>query len=258
MLEILKPKPQPIQNPKSKIQYQNVRILLWDIDGTLLISTRQGAYKEYFAATMKKVYGSAGNLDEMQVSGKTDTQIIYEALRDEGFTIDRVFAEKNNLLELFKWEMAQVIERTKNPFRVLAGVREILAETDVDPRFCNALLTGNLSVAAEIKLRTTGLWSYFENQPNAFGEISHDRGELAHQAGKLFNEHFNYKFQPHQFIVIGDTPNDISCARAFGAKSVAVATGRNHPPEELIEYEPDTLLDNLENTKRVLRVLETV
>ena len=237
---------------------ENLKILLWDIDGTLMRSTKQGAYKEYFSRTMQRIFGSAGNLDTMQPSGMTDTQIMYEALRDEGFTPEQIFANRENLLEIFKSEMTEVLQKNGEPYEVLRGVREILDETAKSERFINALLTGNLSVAAEIKLKSVGLWHYFENSPNAFGEISHDRRELATEAGKLFSAFYKFDFPPAQFVVIGDTPNDIACARAFGAKIIAVATGRNHPPQELIEYEPDILLEDLRDTKRVLEILEAL
>jgi phosphoglycolate phosphatase-like HAD superfamily hydrolase len=243
------------ENP---IPLSEIRVLLWDIDGTLMRSTRQGAYIEYFSRTMRRIFGSAGKLETMQVSGMTDTQIMYEALRDEGFTPERIFAKKESLLEIFKAEMTAALEKGGEPYEVLTGVREILAETDLNPRFVNALLTGNLSVAAEIKLKSVNLWHYFENSPNAFGEVSHDRRELAIEAGKLFRDFYKYDFPAAQFIVIGDTPNDIACARALGAKAVAVATGRNQTREKLQENNPDYLLDDLTDTQKILRLLETV
>jgi phosphoglycolate phosphatase-like HAD superfamily hydrolase len=241
-----------------RVPHSEIRILLWDIDGTLMRSTGQGAYKEYFSRTMRRIFGSAGKLDEIQASGMTDTQIIYEALRDEGLTPERIFAAKENLLEIFKSEMTEVLEKNGEPYEVLRGAREILAETEKNPLFINALLTGNLSVAAEIKLKSVNLWHYFENAPNAFGEISHDRRELAAEAGKLFKAFYKFDFKPAQFVVIGDTPNDIACARAFGAKVVAVATGRNQMRESLAENNPDYLLNDLSDTKRVLEILENL
>jgi phosphoglycolate phosphatase len=249
---------QTIQNPKSKIQNQSVRILLWDIDRTLMRSIRHGSYKEYFASTMEKVYGSRGNLDNINASGMTDTQIMFEALRDEGFTPEKILGAKENLLKMFREEMLRVHNRHENHYRVLEGVKEILEETSENSLFINALLTGNLSCAAEIKLQTVGLWKYFADKPNAFGEISHDRRELARQAGKLFNDFYDFDFKPEQFIVIGDTPNDILCARALGAKAVAVATGKNHPKEELAEHQPDILLDDLKDTAKILEILSSL
>ena len=235
---------------------ENLKILLWDIDGTLLRSTVQGGYRKYFAATMKKVFGSAGVLEEIIPSGMTDTQIIYEALRAEGFTPERIFAVKDRLLETFKNEMSAVLAEGGEPYEILPGVREILEETDRNPLFVNALLTGNLSVAAEIKLKSVGLWHFFASAPNAFGEVSHERSELAIETGRLFRKAYEFDFDPRQFIVIGDTPNDIAAARAFGARVIAVATGRNQSREKLAEHEPDFLLDDLRDARKFFRLLE--
>jgi phosphoglycolate phosphatase-like HAD superfamily hydrolase len=154
--------------------------------------------------------------------------------------------------------MKAVLAADGEPYETLGGVHEILAETAKDPLFINALLTGNLSVAAKIKLESVGLWHYFAGEPNAFGEISHNRSDLAIEAGKLFSERYEFDFNPEQFIVIGDTPNDIVCARAFGAKVVAVATGRDQSKELLLENKPDRLLEDLRDTKKVLEILQTL
>ena len=259
-----------MENPKLSIQNQNskfssldfhpssLRILLWDIDGTLMSSAVHGAFKKYFAPVMEKIYGSSGILANLQVAGMTDTQIFYESLKDEGFTPEQILAPKEKLLEIFKKEMSHVIGKTETPYEIKPGVREILEATSKNPHFLNALLTGNLSVAAEIKLGYFDLWKYFAGKPNIFGEISHDRRELGKAAVKTIGEFLNAKLKPEQFIVIGDTPNDIAAARAFGAKMVSVATGSQNSKEELLKYKPDILVDNLGDTQKILHILETI
>ncbi len=245
-----------IQNHQSKIE--NVRILLWDIDGTLMYSNRAGAYKEYFIPTLEKVYGTAGDLVNMQVSGMTDTQIAYEALKVEGFEVADIVAKIDEFKAILGEKMADAISQSDNPFGVFDGVFEILNATESDQIFVNSLLTGNMSVAAEIKLRSVDLWNYFVGKPHAFGEVSHQRGDLAKFAGQQFNEFYQTELNPNQFIIIGDTPNDIACAREFGAKVVAVATGRSHSAEELAEFKPDILLEDLTDTQEVLTQFLTI
>lgn len=242
----------------AEIPLSELRILLWDIDGTLVRSRVNGTFKDYFIPTMKKVFGSVGNFEKMQFSGMTDTQIIYESLREEGFTPEQIFERKEELLKVFQAEMQAIFERDFNQHEILAGVREILAETARNPLFYNSLLTGNLSVAAEIKLKSVALWHYFSDALNAFGEISHSRSDLATEVGKLFNKRFDFEFLPSQFIVIGDTPNDIICARHFGAKIVAVGTGRGQFKEKLLAEKPDIFLDDLSNTSEVLKILSAL
>lgn len=231
-----------------------LKILLWDIDGTLMRSTVQGGYKKYFAATMEKVFGSSGTLDDIIPSGMTDTQIMFEALKNENFTSENIFERKGEILKTFEIEMKKVLSVGGEPYEILSGAKEILTETGENPCFINALLTGNLSVAAKLKLQTIGLWHFFENAPNAFGEISHERKDLAVEAGKLFNEKYDFDFSPGQFIVIGDTPNDVLCAKHFGAKCVAVLTGRNQTRESLEKENPEIIIDDLSDTKNLLEI----
>lgn len=243
---------------KSYIQADKLRILLWDIDGTLMRSTRPGSFKEYFSPVMQRVFGTPGNLKDLKVSGMTDTQIIYESLKDEGFTPDQIISAKDELLPVFKEEMTKKLGETSTPYEMFPGVCEILDRTAADPNFINCLLTGNFSVAAKIKLSHFDLWKYFEYSPNFFGEISHDRRELGKDAVRNVSSFLEKPVVAKQFIVIGDTPNDIAAARAFGAKIVSVATGRNHPKEELLKSNPDFLLENLGNTDQVFKVLKSI
>lgn len=243
---------------KIRVSLSEIRIILWDIDGTLMSSTVAGAYKEYFAPALQRVYGSSGRLAEIQVSGMTDTQIAYEALRDEGFTPEQILEGMPKLLKVFKEEMSRVISNRTNPYKRFEGAKEIVVKTNESPLFINALLSGNLSVAAEIKLSHVDLWQFFKNVPHSFGEISHDRRELAIEAGKIYNRFLKTKIKPEQFIVIGDTPNDIACARAFGAKVISVATGRNHSAEKLASHNPDLVLEDLKQTEKVFRSLNEI
>jgi phosphoglycolate phosphatase-like HAD superfamily hydrolase len=248
----------PTQNVENKIQKQNFRVLLWDIDGTLLQSTRVGAFKEYFAPALQEIYGSSGTLAEMSVSGMTDSQIAYEALKNEGFSIEQIFSKIKDFAKTIGEKMSRHVSEQNEPYKLLPGAEEILEATSKNPHLLNALLTGNFGVAAEMKLKSFNLWKYFAGAPNTFGEISHDRRELAKTAAKSISKFLKMELSNEQFIVIGDTPNDIACARALGAKMVLVATGRNHPASQLAEYKPDVLLENLADTEKVLQIIKSL
>lgn len=235
----------------------DTRILLWDIDGTLMTSTIPGAYKRYFAPALEKVFGTSGNLEKMTVSGMTDFQIAFEALQNAGFTVEQIRAKIPQMLEIFPVEMNRALD-SENTHLLLGGVKEILAATKANPRYINALLTGNLTPAAEIKLAKVGLENQFDFEISAFGEISHSRNDLPFEAIKKARKKFNYEFKPSQFIIIGDTPNDISCARNCGAKVIAVATGRGQTMEGLAKLNPDYLFRDFSETDKVLKVLETL
>jgi phosphoglycolate phosphatase-like HAD superfamily hydrolase len=192
----------------------------------------------------------------MTVSGMTDLQIAQTALINEGITIDEIKLRVEEWTTCFAQEMRGVIE-AGHTWEVLDGVRETLTATKNHSRFYNALLTGNLPIAAQMKLERVGLWNFFE-LPGTFGNESHNRSDLPAIAAERVNNALDVELKPSQFIVIGDTPNDIACARHFGARAVAVATGRNNPPELLLDHKPDALLRSLTDTAEVLKVLESL
>lgn len=234
-----------------------LRVLLWDIDGTLLRSRRAGAFKDYTAPAIEAVFGTAGRLAELSVSGMTDLQIVSEALRDEGYTPAQVRERIDDLRTLYMREMVRVTEGVAEPFHLLPGVREVLEAVRDHPRYRSALLTGNLEAAAHLKMRMVGLTDFFQ-LPGAFGDDSHDRRDLPALAHARLSRALGFELNPWQMIVIGDTPNDISCAKHFGARSVAVATGRLYTPEDLLAHQPDALLPDLSDTALVIETFDAL
>jgi phosphoglycolate phosphatase len=231
------------------------RVLLWDIDGTLVRSARTGAFKDYTVPMLEGVFGTAGRLREMTVSGMTDLQIVIEALRDEGFTHEQIRERIDELRTRYMLELERVTQNEREFFYILPGAREVLEACARDPRYHNALLTGNIEPAAHLKMRMVGLSDFF-TLPGAFGDESHERSDLPALAAARINAHLNLDLKPAQFIVIGDTPNDIACARHFGAKSVAVATGRMNSAETLLPCKPDALLPDLSDVELVMQTFE--
>lgn len=232
-----------------------MRILLWDIDGTLIRSVKAGAYKDYTIPVLEEIFGTAGRLAEMQVSGMTDLQIVYQALSHEGFTQDDVFARIQILGARLTEEARKVTSNGMKFFELLPGVREALQALADHPRYQSALVTGNIESMAQLKMQLVGLDQYF-TLPGAFGDESHDRRDLPARAAERIREHLQIDLAPEQFIVIGDTPNDIDCARHFGARAVAVGTGRTYLREEIVECKPDVLLPDLSDVGLVLKALE--
>jgi phosphoglycolate phosphatase-like HAD superfamily hydrolase len=232
-----------------------LRVLLWDIDGTLVRSARRGVFKDYTTPALVRIFGTAGRLHELNVSGMTDLQIACEALGGEGFTTEQISARSSELCEHFVAEFERMANEGQSLYFALPGAREILEATQAHPRYVSSLLTGNVSGAAYWKLRLVGLSDFF-TLPGAFGEDSHDRRDLPALAAARINAHLNLDLAPAQFIIIGDTPNDIACARHFGARSVAIATGRTYSADQLLACQPDALLPDLTDTDAVLRALD--
>jgi phosphoglycolate phosphatase len=232
----------------------DLRVLLWDVDGTLVRSARRGVFLDYTRPALERVFGTAGRLAELSVSGMTDLQIALEALRDYGITHEQIRARTSELCTHYCTELERITNAAAPPYLVLPGACETLSAVAAHPRYRNALLTGNVERAAFIKLRAVGLADFFQ-LPGAYGDDSHDRRELPALAAARIRQALGLTLAPAQFIVIGDTPNDIACARHFGARAVAVATGRTHTAAALRPHKPDALLADLTDPARVLATL---
>jgi phosphoglycolate phosphatase-like HAD superfamily hydrolase len=107
---------------------------------------------------------------------------------------------------------------------------------------------------AQLKMELVGLEQFF-TLPGAFGDESHNRRDLPARAAERIRKHLQIDLAPEQFIVIGDTPNDIDCAHHFGARAVAVGTGRFYSTAEILTCKPDALLPDLSNVDLVLQTL---
>jgi len=234
-----------------------MRILLWDIDGTLIHSVKTGGYKLYTIPVLEEIFGTSGRLAEMRVSGMTDLQIVYEALRDAGITQEEILERADVLVSRLTEEARRITGNGVKFFEVLPGVRETLQALADHPRYESALLTGNIKPMAQLKMELVGLDQFF-TLPGAFGDESHNRRDLPARAAERIRKHLQIDLAPEQFVVIGDTPNDIDCARHFGARAIAVGTGRFYSREEIMACEPDALLPDLADTGLVLRTLERI
>jgi phosphoglycolate phosphatase len=236
---------------------ESLRILLWDLDGTLVRGKRFGTFKDYTIPMLENVFGTAGSLHGMIVSGMTDLQIVEEALRSEGITREHISARKDQLRASYITEMKKAVSNGAHVIEAIPGARETLEALDAHPRYQSALLTGNIEPAAHLKVEATDLAPFF-TLPGAFGDESFDRCDLPALAAQRINKQLGVELKPEQFIVIGDTPNDIACARHFGARVLAVATGRIHSADDLLEHKPDALLPDLVDVKKVVSTLDAL
>jgi phosphoglycolate phosphatase-like HAD superfamily hydrolase len=236
------------------VNNHDLRILLWDLDGTLVRGKRFGTFKDYTVPMLQTVFGTAGCLPDLIVSGMTDLQIIEEALRGEGITREHISSRKSQLKECYIREMKRAVGDGAHVIVAIPGAHEALKAVDEHPRYLSALLTGNIEPAAHLKVEVAGLAKFF-SLPGAFGDESFDRRDLPGKAVERINRHLGLNLAAEQFIVIGDTPNDVACARHFGTRIVAVATGRVHSAEELRACQPDALLPDLLDVELFMKTL---
>src|SRR5689334_22815009 len=165
-----------------------MRILLWDIDGTLMRSTRVGGYKEYTIPVLEEIFGTAGRLADMHVSGMTDLQIVFEALNDAGITQEQILANADVLVARLTEEARRVTGNGVKFFELLPGVRETLEALAANPRYESALVTGNIKPMAYLKMELVGLDKFF-TLPGAFGDESHNRRDLPARAAERIREY---------------------------------------------------------------------
>jgi phosphoglycolate phosphatase len=228
------------------------RILLFDIDGTLIRAVRRPEYRGLMNDMLIDLFGTCGRIAEVDFAGRTDLSIYREALECEGITMDTIH-EKLPLIEARMVEILAELAATGEVFRLCAGVRELLDALVDEGRLFPALLTGNVEKLAEAKLRTVGIYHYFKGR-GAFGSDAENRDHLPAIAAARMKDHLGAEIHRENFIVVGDTPRDISCARHFGAKVLAVATGV-HTVEQLQAHAPDAVREDLSDTESVVRLL---
>ncbi len=224
-------------------------LILFDIDGTLLLSGRAGlrAMTRAFAQT----FGIKDGFKGESFGGRTDSFLVSKALAMAG--LPDTPEQHARFREAYVPLLAEEIQHPGQGHKgLMPGARELLEALSGQHHLHLALLTGNYREAAEIKLQHFELWDFFEW--GAFSDDHHDRNALVPIA-KSRAETYDIPAEAiERVIVIGDTPHDIECARVSGARSIAVATG-GFTVEQLKQAGADEVLRDLSNTEQVLSLL---
>jgi len=226
-----------------------MRLVLFDIDGTLL---REGvAPKIAFARALRETYATAGPVGTFRFAGMTDPECVTEIMRLAGVAEEVIHQRRDECLRRYV-EHLEMEMPNYDGARLFPGVRELLERLNKLDDVLVGLLTGNVLRGAQLKLRRWNLEPYFRF--GAFGDDHENRSVLAAIALEKARALMGKSFSGGDTTVIGDTPKDISCARAIGARAVVVATGQV-TRQELAECSPDVLLDSFENHEAALRAI---
>lgn len=197
----------------------DLQLLLFDIDGTLLLSGGAGlrALNQAFA----DLFAIENAFEGIPVAGRTDPLLLRDATARAGIALDggQRQAFHDRYCDLLELEIRQPGPRKG----LMPGVEALLDLLHHHPEVCVALLTGNFARAAQIKLEHFGLWRFFVC--GAFGDDAAERDELVPVAVERARTAGVVPRSPSHVVVIGDTPLDIRCATVSGARSIAVATG---------------------------------
>lgn len=221
-------------------------LILFDIDGTIL--TSGGAGERALRLGFADEFGIEDDLKNVEIAGRTDSGIARQMLAHHGFPVNEVNLERFFSAYLRFLEPQLSLHQG----RLLPGISELIQNLHARPHIALGLLTGNLERGAKLKLRHYGVDSFFEF--GAFADDHPDRNQLGHFAKDRALAIYGVEFLVKQIYILGDTPHDITCARAIGAKAVAIATGV-FTSTQLAAHHPDSLFEDLSDLQAVLQAL---
>jgi len=214
-----------------------IKLVLFDIDGTLVHTG--GAGIKAFARTFATAFNAPNGVERIKFAGRTDVSLVREFMG-----LHDIPATQENFalfFETYVFWLDHILKGSET--RACTGVFDFIRDLRTlsrPPRI--GLLTGNIRLGAEIKLRHFDLWDVFEI--GAFADDHEDRNQIALVAHERGRRLLNGSLDGGEIVVVGDTPHDIRCGRAIGAKVLAVATG-GATLEELKRQEPDWAVEDL-------------
>jgi phosphoglycolate phosphatase len=198
----------------------------------------------------QEIFSIADGFRGIQMAGRTDASILADAAAAHAIPLDSSALAR--FPDVYLRHLATEIPNRGPRFGIMPGIRELLdALTDREDAYL-ALLTGNYETGAQLKLEHFDLWRYF--RCGAFGDGAADRNGLVPKALARVAACGGPAFAPSESIVIGDTPLDVACAKAGGARSIAVATG-HHTVDQLRAAGADVVFEDLSDTREVLAAI---
>ena len=226
------------------------KLVLFDIDGTILVTA--GAGKRAFNRALIDVFGCTGP-DDHAFGGKTDPQIARELMRIEGKADDHIDERMADLLARYVGYLQEELERHPDAARVMPGILELIEALEARDDVIVGLLTGNHIDGARTKLDAANI-GIDRFRVGAYGSDHEVRGELPAVAQRRAREQLGVHVAGCDIVVIGDTPADIDCGRAIGARAIAVATGQ-YSVAELAEHKPAAVFEDLSDTRAAMAAI---
>lgn len=221
------------------------RLLLWDIDGTLMTCYRDGTLA--MNETFRRRTGHENACGEVIVGTSMDSMLVESIMERFGIEPE----EKEKIIEEFSEILTEILENNKTK-RVLPGIMEILDILSEKDNIYMGLITSNFRVGAELKLKSVGLSEYFKF--GGFGDYRGEKWDAAKAAVQEIEETYGISFKKDNIFVIGDTKYDMECAKRIGVKGIAVATGWMKY-EDLEKVDSDYLFHSLENTDEFIGIV---
>lgn len=228
------------------------RLILWDIDGTLISAGRftRRAFDLAVASAVGREPGDHG----ISFGGKTDPEIAMEILASLSVAADDARGRLPAVIEALEREMGSGADLLRREGAVLPGVRQILERLHQMPQVLQSVLTGNVEANARLKVGAFGLDPYLDLDVGAYGSDGEDRTTFVPLAIGKVESLRGYQVDPGRTWVVGDTARDLACAGAGGARCLLVATGLVGY-EELQPLGADVVLQDLSDVDAVVRTL---
>lgn len=223
--------------------------VFFDIDGTLL--DLKGAGRRAFVRAIEAVFGWHDDIRYVNFAGNTDLNVLEQVMAAHGRRLTG--SDARRFFDRLPVELEAGMDPQGGDRILYPGVRGLLERLSADPRVTLALVTGNIAACARIKLRQFELHNHFVL--GAFGDDHADRTRIAQLALERVAAAAAPERAAGRRWLIGDTPSDVAAARAIGATSVAVATGR-FTVDQLREAGADHAVTDLGDTEAMLRLLQ--
>ncbi|MFN2316506.1 MAG: HAD family hydrolase [Gemmatimonadales bacterium] len=227
------------------------RLVLFDIDGTLLLSA--GAGRRAIMAAMEDLLPAGQDYQQVRFDGKTDPQIVAELLAAAGDAEPDNPATIGRVLDRYVALLERELSAGERRAELLRGVADLLDALERESSVMLGLLTGNVVPGAHLKLRAAGL-DPGRFRVGAYGSDSHHRPDLPPIATRRAADLLGHEPEGDRVVIIGDTPADVTCGAGIGARAIAVATGA-YPIEELEAYLPWRAFPDLGNTDAVVEAI---
>ncbi len=225
------------------------KILLFDIDGTLLLTGGSG--KIAIEKAFEEILGIKNAWGDMMPDGKTDPLIIGEISR-KILSRKLTNSEHTNLTKSYLTHFRLEIQKATN-FRLMPGILELLSILAKREDSAIGIATGNLEEAGWLKLERGGIREFFRF--GGFGSDSVERSEIIQIAIERGEKYLGEKIKREDIYVIGDTYYDVQAAKTLGLKAIAVTTGSMKEKDFLGELKPTHLLSNLSNIELFLNLI---
>jgi phosphoglycolate phosphatase-like HAD superfamily hydrolase len=227
------------------------RLILFDIDGTILATN--GAGRAAMEDALRSEFGTSGD-PAYRYDGKTDMQIVRDLMRGAGFDDAEIDQRMAGAMRRYVDGLREHLNGAERTVELYPGVAALIDAVEQRDDAVLGLLTGNVEPGARLKLASVGI-DIDRFRVNAFGSDHEVRRELPAIAHQRMCDAFGVTLAGRDVVVIGDTPADIDCGRALGARAIAVATGR-YSVEQLLEHDPFAVFQDLTDTEAVMAAVE--